>query len=257
MLLGEYFASMAMDRAAEDAVEWIEPQLLWNAIGRAHFAAELGRSPATFLSYNESLVTLPIDALAGAATACPPACPSVTSHEWWLQAQRDWSTVALQWLSSNATLPWMSSETVESVTGSVLRVNASSAQELATALAGVSAPALVAAGVGVFYAPNCSGFLSDFALCVDPAFASLCAWGAGDDCRACPVGAYCPGGYRVWPQPGYYVSSEQQQVPVLCPTPARERCVGWNGTHTACGVGYRPGSFRCASCDDGFYSLGV
>ena len=28
--------------------------------------------------------------------------------------------------------------------------------------------------------------------------------GRGVDCRQCPEGAYCPGGNRIWPLPGWY-----------------------------------------------------
>ena len=86
--------------------------------------------------------------------------------------------------------------------------------------------------------------------------ASTCAFGEGDDCQRCPTGALCPGGYRAIPQPGYYVSS-LNRLPVLrCPAPAEERCTGWNATLGAvqCGVGYRPGSYRCLSCARGYFT---
>ena len=87
--------------------------------------------------------------------------------------------------------------------------------------------------------------------------AGLCFWGQGPDCVPCPVGGVCPGGYRLWSAPGYYVPSETSLVlPMPCSYPAKARCVGWDahtGT-TACGVGYTPGAPACARCAPGYYA---
>ena len=34
-------------------------------------------------------------------------------------------------------------------------------------------------------------------------------FGTGDQCNACPAGATCPGGNRVWPQAGYWNAGEE------------------------------------------------
>ena len=52
-------------------------------------------------------------------------------------------------------------------------------------------------GDGVHYTKECAGYLhgSD---CLSAVNASLCAYGSGDHCVKCPVGAICPGGFRMW-----------------------------------------------------------
>ncbi len=55
---------------------------------------------------------------------------------------------------------------------------------------------------GAFYARACAAFPAGD-LCLDPATASQCGWGAGGvSCYPCPPGGLCPGGRRVWTQPG-------------------------------------------------------
>jgi hypothetical protein len=125
----------------------------------------------------------------------------------------------------------------------------------------VAASALQLATGGLFYTASCvgGGFTDPTTgACTnvsDPAFAR-CAFGAGDGCRPCPTGAVCPGGARAWPLPGYYTASESSGVVVACAAPATERCGGWNSSigASACGPGYRPGSYGCLTCDAAFYS---
>ena len=50
---------------------------------------------------------------------------------------------------------------------------------------------------GAFYTSSCVGYPTD-ASCIEAATASTCAFGVGDTCRPCPVGAICPGGQRAW-----------------------------------------------------------
>jgi hypothetical protein len=92
----------------------------------------------------------------------------------------------------------------------------------------------------------------------DPASLS-CAYGAGSDCRLCPSGGLCPGGYRLWSRPGYWVASEASDSVVTCAYPATERCVGWDaaGGGTSCGRGYLAGSVRCGACALRFYDPGT
>lgn len=88
----------------------------------------------------------------------------------------------------------------------------------------------------------------------DPAHAN-CAFGEGDDCQRCPTGSYCPGGYAAIPKYGYYVTALDKLPVIRCAAPAEERCRGWNSTAlmVQCGPGYRPGSYRCQSCDKGYF----
>ena len=76
------------------------------------------------------------------------------------------------------------------------------------------------------------------------------------ECRACVKGAICPGGARIWPQMGYWVSSETDLLPPKeCPAPARERCRGWDVEMraTLCGAGYAQLSYLCGQCADGYF----
>jgi hypothetical protein len=84
----------------------------------------------------------------------------------------------------------------------------------------------------------------------------MCAYGSGNTCRTCPTGALCPGGYRIWTLPGYYVASEVDRDVTQCAPPAASRCLGWNVTtsRTECGPEFQPGSFGCLTCARGFYS---
>eukprot|EP00698_Gefionella_okellyi_P016163 TRINITY_DN4607_c0_g2_i2.p1 TRINITY_DN4607_c0_g2~~TRINITY_DN4607_c0_g2_i2.p1 ORF type:complete len:1933 (-),score=471.29 TRINITY_DN4607_c0_g2_i2:6-5228(-) len=72
-------------------------------------------------------------------------------------------------------------------------------------------------------------------------------WGIGLDCKNCPVGGICPGGYRVWPQAGWWTESEffvnvQQCYPSVA-------CLG--GRFSECAEGYE--GRLCGTCKDGFY----
>jgi hypothetical protein len=73
--------------------------------------------------------------------------------------------------------------------------------------------------------------------------AQYCAFGAGDTCRACPRGGYCPGGNEVRSFPDYYVLSSPEGIVEPCGT---LRCVGWDmqRSETKCAVGYA-GEHRC------------
>eukprot|EP01113_Clastostelium_recurvatum_P021599 TRINITY_DN2561_c0_g1_i3.p1 TRINITY_DN2561_c0_g1~~TRINITY_DN2561_c0_g1_i3.p1 ORF type:complete len:693 (-),score=152.10 TRINITY_DN2561_c0_g1_i3:7-1989(-) len=73
-------------------------------------------------------------------------------------------------------------------------------------------------------------------------------WGYGLDCAACPEGAQCPGGYRMWPQPGYWNPNETAGFVQKCNDPP-ERCLG--GQRSQCGPGYT-GSL-CGSCGEGYF----
>eukprot|EP00163_Fabomonas_tropica_P016493 TRINITY_DN2957_c0_g1_i1.p1 TRINITY_DN2957_c0_g1~~TRINITY_DN2957_c0_g1_i1.p1 ORF type:complete len:3388 (+),score=527.40 TRINITY_DN2957_c0_g1_i1:1057-11220(+) len=49
-------------------------------------------------------------------------------------------------------------------------------------------------------------------------------FGRGLDCIDCPVGAYCPGGYRMRPRPGYWSPSEDAGFVYECTPP--DKCLG-------------------------------
>lgn len=89
------------------------------------------------------------------------------------------------------------------------------------------------------------------------------SYGRGTDCHPCPTGATCPGGYRVWPNPGWWNSGEHSPNVQRCSPPAEERCLG--GRYSACASQYRgdycaqcaPDHYmqygECYSCPDGGY----
>jgi hypothetical protein len=86
----------------------------------------------------------------------------------------------------------------------------------------------------------------------DPRSAN-CAYGAGSDCRKCPKGALCPGGFRAWPQQGFYSVSESNYEPMPCAPPAAERCLGWDAVQGQVVCGERFTGLKCLSCSSGYY----
>ena len=74
---------------------------------------------------------------------------------------------------------------------------------------------------------------------------------AKQDCRPCPAGGVCPGGYRLWPQNGYYKESKEEATYtnylVKCETASR--CMG--GKDYGCAEGYS--GLGCTACADNFY----
>ena len=118
-----------------------------------------------------------------------------------------------------------------------------------------------AAGWGVAYLEPCQGdYVSPIGtVCTDASNpnSTLCAWGLGDGCSLCPVGALCPGGYHARPRPGYYGVSESSPDIKRCNEPANVRCVGWDAVigATKCGTGYDPAVPGCGACiTPGFYA---
>jgi hypothetical protein len=112
---------------------------------------------------------------------------------------------------------------------------------------------------GLYYTQQCAGY-TDFTsgVCSNashPAFHN-CAWGAGDDCKPCMPNAFCAGGYRAQPWPGYYTPSEDSGEITPCPWPSLQRCLGWDAAIGAvrCGRSYKPLSPSCASCDTGYFA---
>lgn len=118
--------------------------------------------------------------------------------------------------------------------------------------------ALFSAG-GISYIRRCVGDfpLPESGVCRDASnpLSKTCAFGEADACIRCPTGALCPGGYRAWPQPGYWSPAESDPGVVRCLAPAVQRCTGFDfGVGAAgCGTGYLDGSPACAACATGFY----
>lgn len=75
-------------------------------------------------------------------------------------------------------------------------------------------------------------------------------YGSGLECKTCPTGGVCPGGYRLWPKSGYWVKSEFSKTVSRCAAPADERCIG--GRFSECGAGYT--GEICGECSDDYFS---
>lgn len=106
----------------------------------------------------------------------------------------------------------------------------------------------------VQYVCQCVGYANG-STCLDPATASQCAWGEGSACQACPEGALCPGGPRLWPQPGFWVANERAATVVACDPPHADRCIGWSLrlNKMTCKAGYDTDSEACRGCRSQFY----
>eukprot|EP00163_Fabomonas_tropica_P020199 TRINITY_DN3556_c0_g1_i2.p1 TRINITY_DN3556_c0_g1~~TRINITY_DN3556_c0_g1_i2.p1 ORF type:complete len:1274 (+),score=87.86 TRINITY_DN3556_c0_g1_i2:1380-5201(+) len=76
-------------------------------------------------------------------------------------------------------------------------------------------------------------------------------YGAGAECRPCPEGAICPGGFRMWPQPGWWNTDEFEGRVYRCPPPYFQ-CIG--GRLSPCLEGYQ--GRVCGTCSDNYYRDG-
>ena len=67
-----------------------------------------------------------------------------------------------------------------------------------------------------------------------------------------------PGGWRLWPQAGYWVADETATSTLPCAYPARARCAGWSIATgaTTCGTGFDPSSPLCETCLPGYWRDG-
>ena len=188
----------------------------------------------------------------GAALVCPPFCPGLLLPASASGGVVGGAVVPVALDASGtlfAPLPQITALTSPGTASSVA----------ATALASSSGAG--SSSAGFYFSPTCSS--SSFtdpltgacANANDPA-STQCGLGSGDSCSRCPSGALCPGGTRLWPRPGNYASSEREAGVVACAPPApQSRCLGWDAAQgvTACGSGYRPASYMCASCADGWF----
>ena len=172
----------------------------------------------------------------GAALVCPPFCPGAVS---------------------GGTVP------VASGGGFSLGIGPSSARGALPTL--LPSDDSGTSSEGIFYAAACAqtGLYTDPAMgaCTnasDPA-SYACAYGSGSGCIACPGGALCPGGSRLWARVGFWVPSDSSTTVLPCAPPDPEvKCGGWNVTRGAvqCGAPYQTGSLRCGACNSGFYLPG-
>lgn len=168
----------------------------------------------------------------GAALACPPFCPGLSRGA--LPAAADGSaSPKLAWAS--VPLP-AAAATISAVPA--------------------LAPVLPSTSDGVYVAGACvtlgaytDPLLGACANASDPA-SSSCAFGSGGGaCQACPSSSICPGGSRLWPLPGSWISTDTNpgSIKACAPPDPTQRCRGWDiprGTMT-CGAGYVDGSY-CA-----------
>ena len=110
-----------------------------------------------------------------------------------------------------------------------------------------------AQGPGVLYTVTCQGYAQG-PPCFEPQSASSCAFGGGGSCVSCPEGGMCPGGFRIWPFPGYWTPAEGSGEVIQCAPPAAQRCPGLASQANAyCGSLYDPASPRCSLCLPGHY----
>lgn len=149
--------------------------------------------------------------------------------------------------------------TLESSAGSALSVGADGTT--------TTIPTSSSAAAGLFFVFACPGATNpaiDAEACRNashPLF-SGCMWGDGSaaaPCSSCPPNALCPGGRRLWPQAGYYASSEyaNEVLPCAPSPPESPRCLRWDDAAGAveCGPAYQPGSYGCLLCLEGTYPV--
>ncbi len=123
----------------------------------------------------------------------------------------------------------------------------------------------------VLYTDPCTGDFLFGSACLEPELASTCglllaanvslpgptanSTVYANECTACPAGVVCPGGNRVWPQPGYWIPNDTDSTVTQCTPPRLERCIGWdvNNGVTLCGPSYQAGSPLCGACATGWY----
>jgi hypothetical protein len=76
-------------------------------------------------------------------------------------------------------------------------------------------------------------------------------FGSGTQRKPCPIGAVCPGGFRMWPLVGHWTSSEMAGYVLRCLSTPVGRCCG--GRNSECAPGY--GGVLCSACTEGYHRL--
>jgi hypothetical protein len=200
-------------------------------------------NPSETSEYASSASGSPAVDVAGATLPCPPFCDSLSLP-----------TGAFPYPQADE-----ATGSVSFVPAQVVRTGDLYALPDVTVLPSAAAPS------GIYYTKECSATTRAFnspltGTCTNESHPESygCAYGEGDDCSACPDGGLCPGGYRLWSRPAWWVASEASRTALRCSAPATERCTGWDaaaGT-TACGTGYHAGSYLCGTCSPGYYDPG-
>ena len=224
----------------------VSPDGLW-ALLQTPSPAQLCGSDAVDCGYSTLRVRAPpsppgAGAFSGGALACPPVCPGSISPPTSLPAVFD--------VGADAVLAALGRDPS---TGGAALTALPSASQGGGGSRGIFY-SLACAQTGLFTDPS-TGACTNAS---DPA-SYACAYGSGAGCKACPVGSLCPGGFRLWPRPGYWVASEAAATAIACPAPdAATRCPGWSAATAAagtssCGAGYLAGSYLCSACARGHY----
>lgn len=195
--------------------------------------SDICRSATVDCSYASLTVTNPSSGgLRGASLTCPPFCSGTLAP---------WSGIV--------PFPVDGGDAASLVAARAEQRDALPVELAASDFAGIGriSASATAYSPGMYFATACSagGIYTDPSTgsCTnqsDPGFL-LCAFGGGDSCVPCPAGAMCPGGFRSWSLPGYYVAAESSAAVVPCGAPdAQARCIGWSTalSQTKCGAQY-------------------
>jgi len=219
----------------------VVPPPTWNATVRAALVGALGDTAAA----EADAAVMAGTAVPSAPLSCPPFCPG-----------RGGSALIVVSFAPRTPVPDEGMARWVADTG-ITRMAAVEEGFVQIAPAGRVASG-TAAGTGIAYTTVCVGDYVDptSGVCGNAShpMRRMCAAGSGDTCRPCPEGTVCITPTAVLPLPGWYTTTTDGSVdPVPCPTPATERCVGWDGAVT-CGAEYLQGSPGCGSCGAGFYA---
>jgi hypothetical protein len=181
---------------------------------------------------------------------CPPACPDLLRQIGGAD-QGAWTAIA----------SFMSND----VASHIESLRATGLQQMGVSSSVAAHPFDTAQySFGMRYVETCTGGYLDplKGECTDPTEPSnwaKCGYGVADSCVPCS--SVCPGGYRLWPRPGYWISNELQAKVVECTPPdALLRCTGFSdanaltGSPLGCGIGYKTGTYACRGCAHGYYT---
>jgi hypothetical protein len=191
-----------------------------------------------------------MSAPAGGVIVCPPFCPLANPAY----------LPQVMWAINGSVIVSTNDSSHSNIPGSVLGlvINPS------TSLDGVWVAAQplelsVLPNKGIYISDTCDDGFEDPANgnCLnasDPRRA-LCAFGA-PPCQYCPDNALCPGGFRAWPLPGYYSTTESSTTVRPCYRPQFERCLGWNTASASqtCGARFAGADTGCILCARSYYA---
>ena len=96
-----------------------------------------------------------------------------------------------------------------------------------------------------------TSFEVDFLLFVTDECPDAGTYGVAPNCLPCPEGAECPGGNRVWAEPGYWNEGESSGFVLACDPP--ERCAGRGENPILPATCVSPNSgYQCNQCIEGY-----